>query len=101
VEFLVLTFPFGGRSAQYQNSIVCCQRVRVAFLVAPVAYGIFNVAVCGAGMSARIDNLARAVTEPPVALAGGETVAVALATDDRGIQTMYNVQLIMVEKYTN
>jgi len=28
-------------------------------------------------MSARIDNLARAVTEPPVALAGGETVAVA------------------------
>jgi len=29
-------------------------------------------------MSARIDNLARAVTEPPVALAGGETVARAL-----------------------
>jgi len=52
--------------------------VRVAFLVAPVAYGIFNVAVCGAGMSARIDKPACAVTEPHVALTGGEMVARAL-----------------------
>jgi len=33
-------------------------------------------------MSARIDNLARAVTEPPVALAGGETVAIPQGTDE-------------------
>jgi len=50
-----LAFPRGGRSAQYQNSIVCCFEC--------------------AKMSARIDNLARAVTEPHVALTGGETVS--------------------------